>query len=68
VVVEHRPGEACVPVFEYGSDGITEIKKIGFDDAGIKQRADLQRLLREKIGVIAPGTMIISEEFGDWQD
>jgi hypothetical protein len=68
VVVEHRTGEACVPVFEFGSDGITEIKKIGFDDAGIKERADLQRLLREKIGVIAPGTMIISEEFGDWQD
>ena len=28
----------------------------------------MQRLLREHIEVIAPDTLVISEEFGDWED
>ena len=28
----------------------------------------MQRLLRNNIGVIAPETLIISEEFGDWDE
>jgi RecB family endonuclease NucS len=57
-----------VPVFEFRSDGIAEIAKTTFDKAGLKERADLQRLLREKIEIIAPDTLVISEEFGDWED
>jgi hypothetical protein len=57
-----------VPVFEFRSDGIAEIAKTTFGKAGLKERADLQRLLREKIEIIAPDTLVISEEFGDWED
>jgi hypothetical protein len=28
----------------------------------------MQRLLREQIEVIAPGTLVIAEEFGEWED
>jgi hypothetical protein len=36
--------------------------------AGLHERRDLQRLLRENVEVIAPDTLVISEEFGDWED
>lgn len=32
----------------------------------MKERADIQQLLKQQIEVIAPDTLILSEEFGDW--
>ena len=34
----------------------------------MQERRDLQRLLRENVEVIAPDTLVIAEEFGDWED
>ena len=39
-----------------------------FVDDDIKERQDLQRMLREAIEIIAPGVMVIAEEFSDWED
>jgi hypothetical protein len=39
-----------------------------FSAAGIRERDDLQRLLRTQIEVIAPDTLVITEEFGEWED
>lgn len=38
-----------------------------FAVAGYSERADLQRLLRQQVSVIAPDVLVISEEFGDWE-
>lgn len=37
-------------------------------DLGLRERQDLQRLLRGDIGVLDPNLMVISEEFGNWED
>ncbi len=42
-------------------------KPTTFAAAGFSERADLQRLLRQQVGVIAPDVLVISEEFGDWE-
>jgi hypothetical protein len=34
----------------------------------VKERADLQRLLKANIGVVAPDVLVIDEEFGEWED
>jgi RecB family endonuclease NucS len=34
----------------------------------VHERRDLQRLLREQVGVVAPETLVISEEFGEWEE
>jgi hypothetical protein len=34
----------------------------------LHERRDLQRLLRENISVIAPDTLVIAEEYGEWDD
>ena len=42
--------------------------ELQFSQVGVHERRDLQRLLRDQIDVISPDTLIISEEFGDWED
>src|SRR2546421_160743 len=51
-------------LYELKSDGIVKIEATTFDEVGIKERSDLQRLLRERIEVIASDTLVIAEEFG----
>ena len=57
-----------MPIYEFTKDKIVHISETSFGQVGITERGDLQRLLREQIDIIAPGTLIISEEFGDWED
>ncbi|HEX4945356.1 MAG TPA: hypothetical protein VFZ34_01670 [Blastocatellia bacterium] len=33
----------------------------------MRERAGLQRLLKKQIEVITPNTLIIAEEFGEWE-
>ncbi len=55
-------------IYEFRSDGIIKISETAFDTAGLRERQDLQRLLREHIDVISPETLIIAEEFGEWKN
>lgn len=55
-------------IYEITPDEITALPQTTFAEAGLLERMDLQRLLREQIEVVAPDTLVIAEEFGDWQD
>ncbi|MBI4388683.1 MAG: hypothetical protein HY580_00760 [Nitrospinae bacterium] len=55
-------------IYEFRSDKINRIPETTFSTAGLKERQDLQRLLRDQIDVVLPETLIISEEFGEWED
>lgn len=55
-------------IFEITPDRIRPIEETSFHAAGIRERADLQRLLKSQIEVIAPDTLVIAEEFGEWED
>lgn len=57
-----------MPIFEITNDAIRRIPETSFGIAGIKERGDLQRLLRGQIDVVSPDTLVIAEEFGDWED
>lgn len=39
-----------------------------FQREGIRERDDIQKVLRESIGMIVPNAMVIDEEYGDWSD
>ena len=47
---------------------LTEVLPTSFGEQGVLEREDLQRLLRDKPGVLEEGLLIVSEEFGSWQD
>jgi hypothetical protein len=57
-----------MPIYEFSKTGISQLGEMTFAAFGLHERRDLQRLLRENIEVIAKETLIISEEFGDWED
>lgn len=57
-----------MPIYELSKTSIREIEKTTFAQHGILEREHLQKLLREKIDVISKDTMVIAEEFGDWED
>ena len=37
-----------------------------FAKESVKERDDLQRLLKKQVDIISPDTLVISEEFGEW--
>ena len=57
-----------MPIYEFAQTGISRLDETTFNVAGMQERRDLQRLLRDHVEVIAPETLVISEEFGDWDD
>jgi hypothetical protein len=59
---------ADMPIYAFDQNGILRVEETTFGSSGFLERADLQRLLREKIDVITPNTLIISEEFGEWDE
>lgn len=55
-------------LYEITSENLKSVPQTTFDQAGLRERADLQRLLRKQIGVILPDTLVIAEEFGEWEE
>ncbi|MBK7706581.1 MAG: DUF4268 domain-containing protein [Acidobacteria bacterium] len=47
---------------------ISEVKRTTFEFSGLKERADLQQLFKKQIDVVAPGLMVVAEEFGEWDE
>ena len=47
---------------------LDKVEPTSFGQEGILERADLQRILRDQPEVLEEGILIISEEFGNWQD
>lgn len=45
-----------------------ELEQTTFRAAELRERSDLQRLLRDQIDIVAPNTLVIAEEFGEWTD
>lgn len=51
------------------NDGSLEaLESTRFRDESTREREDLQRMLRQSIEVVAPDTLVIAEEFSDWED
>jgi hypothetical protein len=55
-----------VPLYTLSTEEISAVKQTSFPDLRLRERGDLQRLLRANIEVISPDTLVIAEEFGDW--
>jgi len=55
-------------IYEISSDKFRKIEGTSFSSAGFRERQDLQRLLRSQIEIVAPDTLVISEEFSEWED
>lgn len=57
-----------MPIFEVTDLALRPLQPTRFETEGLFERRDLQRLLRDQIGVLDEGLMVVAEEYGDWQD
>src|SRR5438132_12692304 len=57
-----------MPIFRLTHESIRPLEPTSFAKSGVRERADLQRLLRANIGAIADDLLIISAEFTECDD
>ncbi|TWT33910.1 Endonuclease NucS [Posidoniimonas corsicana] len=55
-------------IYQIRGDSFDAVPQTTFQAAGIRERDDLQRFLRDRVDVIAPGSLVIAEEFGYWEE
>jgi hypothetical protein len=54
-------------LFVLNPDDIAAVEPQSFSALGVTERGHLQRVLRAKLGVVAPDCYLLAEEFGDWE-
>ncbi|PIE42288.1 MAG: hypothetical protein CSA47_01480 [Gammaproteobacteria bacterium] len=55
-------------LYEFTNDGLEKIPLSTFQEKRIRERNDLQRLLKNDINVLSRDLLVVAEEFGDWED
>jgi len=57
-----------MPLYRITEHGLDQVEATRFADNGLREREDLQRLLRDAVESVVPGSMVVAEEFGKWED
>ncbi len=57
-----------MPIYKVAEDQIISIERTTFSQQGLRERQNLQAMLKTQIGIIAPDTLVVAEEFGEWED
>lgn len=57
-----------MPLYEMTPDAFRPIAEASFTELKIRERGDIQRLLRTQIEVLGDDLFVITEEFGEWED
>jgi hypothetical protein len=55
-------------LYEITSEAFRLIARTSFSEQKIRERGDLQRLLRLQVDVLGDDLYVLTEEFGDWED
>ncbi len=57
-----------MPIYRIDDKQIVPVEPTTFKEQGLLERSDLQALLKNRIDVISPDTLIVAEEFSAWED
>ena len=55
-------------IYKIDTDKLVAIERTTFDQQGLLERQHIQAMLRDQIDIISPDTMVVSEEFGEWDE
>jgi len=55
-------------LYKIDPDSLQPLEETTFTAEQIREREGLQALLRDRVEVIAPDTMVLAEEYSEWQD
>lgn len=65
---QNLPWRDDVAIYHFNRQEIKALDATTFDVMNMKERGDLQRLLRDRLDVVVPDAMLLSEEFSDWDE
>ena len=57
-----------MPIYRVDDGKIVPVEHTTFAGRGLRERSDIQTLLKSHVDVISPDTLVVAEEFGDWED
>jgi RecB family endonuclease NucS len=57
-----------MPIYHIADERLEELPLTTFSANGLRERSDIQRLLRSQIEIVSPDTLVIAEEFSEWED
>jgi hypothetical protein len=57
-----------MPLFQITEAGIHRVAEVSFAGEGVLERSDIQQWIRKTPSVLGESLLIVSEEFGDWED
>lgn len=57
-----------MPLYEISESGLARHERASLGDLGLREREDLQRVIRDDIGVLDDDLLVVAEEFGQWED
>lgn len=57
-----------MPVYEVNEGKLTAANPTRFDVEGLRERQDIQRMLRDQIAVLGEDLFVLSDEYGGWID
>lgn len=57
-----------MPIYKLSHTALSPLPSATFSTLGVREREDLQQVLKEQIQAVSPDTLIIAEEFSEWED
>lgn len=57
-----------MPIYKVANGQIMRMQRTTFSRQDLQEREDLQSMLKTQIDIIAPDTLVVAEEFGEWED
>jgi hypothetical protein len=57
-----------MPLYRLRTQSVEALPSASFVELGIKERVDLQRVLKANVSVVAPDCLVLGEEFSQWED
>lgn len=57
-----------MPLYAITHEGLAAVPPTSFEAEGIRERQDIQRLVRNNVACLEEGLLVLAEEFGGWAD
>lgn len=57
-----------MPIFEIADDSLILMEPTTFTDLGLTEREDIQKLVKGNLDVLGEPLLLLSEEYGNWDD
>ncbi|EED30556.1 conserved hypothetical protein [gamma proteobacterium NOR5-3] len=55
-------------IFRVKDSSLISVSATSFAEQGLRERQDLQVMIKQRVEAVSPDTLVVAEEFGEWDD